>query len=137
MKSQVVAHNNAWLIKYRKNVCSQYGEDGVTEKVLSVMHSSELDNWAVELGAWDGRFASNICNLLRRGPPFWNGVFIEADKRRFIDLKRNYMDNPRVHCLNRFVHWEGRDSLDSTNALELCHYCGINRTGAHRNIAAK
>lgn len=45
------------ILKYRKSIFSQSGEDGVLDFILSKL--SKLDNWCVEFGAWDGIHLSN------------------------------------------------------------------------------
>lgn len=98
------------LLNYRKNVFSQFGEDGVIEHIFRKIPHNQHP-WGVELGAWDGRFCSNICNLVENQR--WRGVFIEGDRHRFKDLLKNHGSKERVHCITTFVRPKGSDNLDS------------------------
>ena len=51
-----------WLLKYRKNIFSQFGEDGIIEKIFSILPNT--CKWCVEFGAWDGKHISNTRFLL-------------------------------------------------------------------------
>ena len=60
----------------------------------------------MEFGAWDGKHLSNCRYLYENG---WNGCFIEGNKTRFLDLKKNYIHDNKVVLLNVFV-----DQVDNT-----------------------
>jgi len=51
-----------WLLKYRKYIFSQFGEDGIIEKIFSVLPNTS--RWCVAFGAWDGKhlIKNFICN---------------------------------------------------------------------------
>jgi hypothetical protein len=54
------------LNTFQRNICSQYGEDGIIEEILSRFGgASGLDDWCVKFGAWDGVYLSNTCNLIK------------------------------------------------------------------------
>jgi len=74
------------LVDYSHNVYSQFGEDGVIEKVLSIIGTKS--KIAVEFGAWDGLHLSNIANLWKRDSS-WKAVLIEGDIERFKELVTN------------------------------------------------
>jgi len=98
-----------WLLKYRKNIFSQYGEDGVIEKIFSILPN--LSKWCVEFGAWDGKHLSNTYLLLsQRG---YSGVLIEADQDKFRALCQTYSGNKRVACINKMVTFDGQNILDN------------------------
>jgi hypothetical protein len=101
-----------WLAERGRNVRSQSGEDGILEAIFEVLPVNS--SWCVELGAWDGELFSNTWNLIRTHG--WSAVLIEADRRRFAQLDKNYADRLNVHCLHRFVTLEGRHNLDATLA---------------------
>lgn len=101
---------NLYLLRYRKNIHSQFGEDGILEYIFSHM-PTDKKKWSVEFGAWDGIFASNTCHLIEKKG--WHGIYIESDKVRFKDLIANYGNNNRVYCINKFVELAGRNSLDN------------------------
>src|ERR1700675_5033925 len=73
------------LIDYRSNIHSQFGEDGVIERVFAVV--GETTRTCCEFGAWDGIHFSNTRALVERG---WRGVFVEADPERFEELRDLY-----------------------------------------------
>ena len=100
---------NNWLSKFSSNTFSQFGEDGIVEKIFSIL--PDVSKWCVEFGAWDGKHFSNAHLLLfQKG---WSGVLIEADSYRFKELCQTYHDNTRVTCLNKKVSFDGENVLDN------------------------
>jgi hypothetical protein len=100
---------NNVLGKYASNVFSQFGEDGILQKVFEILPNG--NKWCVEFGAWDGKYLSNCHNLLANYG--WNGVMIEASAKKFQELKKTYQGNTKVHLINRFVSFDGADTLDN------------------------
>ncbi len=98
-----------WLMNHRSNVTSQCGEDGIIEKIFSII--GKTDMWCVEFGAWDGKQFSNTYNLLANKE--WQGVLIEANPKKFDELLTTYKGNTRVKCLNALVGFEMKNNLDS------------------------
>ncbi len=97
------------LLKHKRNIASQSGEDGIIEHIFSLI--PELGGHFVEFGAWDGRHLSNCWNLaVNHG---WAGCFIEAEESRFKALLQNHGSNDRIACVNKFVSLEGAESLDA------------------------
>jgi hypothetical protein len=97
-----------YLYDYRKKITSQYGEDGIIEKIFEVAGAD--NKWCVEFGASDGKTLSNAWNLMtNRG---WSGVMIESGVWRFKKLLRRYKENSNVTCINKLVNFEGNNSLD-------------------------
>jgi hypothetical protein len=96
-----------WLLDYKKDVYSQTGEDGIIEKILEVIGSN--DKWAVEFGAWDG-VISNTQYLIESKQ--YKAVLIEADKKRFLDLKRIIGQNDNIIPINQFVEFKKDNNLD-------------------------
>jgi hypothetical protein len=94
------------LLDYARDDYSQNGEDGIIERIFSVV--SDRPGLCCEFGAWDGIVLSNTRALVERG---WRGVMIEADPSKFAELERNYADNPRVVCLQTMVD-DGHNRLD-------------------------
>jgi len=86
------------ILDYKQNVYSQFGEDGIIQHLFDrIGYGSKI---CCEFGAWDGIHFSNCRNLILGG---WQAVMIEGDDKRFEDLCRNYVDNPFVKSINRFV----------------------------------
>ncbi len=60
----------------------------------------------LEIGACDGKFQSITCGLLDAG---WEGVLVEPNPQNFLELQRNYGNNPGVRLVNAAVF--DRDGL--------------------------
>jgi hypothetical protein len=97
-----------WLLEYRLNIYSEAGEDGIIKKILETLPST--DKWCVEFGAWDGRHASNTCNLIVNDD--YSAILIEGDKAKFEKLRRNYKQKNNVITLNKFVGFKDKNNLD-------------------------
>lgn len=103
------APSNDWLLEHRSNKTSQFGEDGIIAKVLDVI-GVQSGGWCVEFGAYDGVFCSNTHSLIHdRG---FSAVLIEVNTRRLAKLRDYYRNNGNVRIFDRFVRYEGPDSLD-------------------------
>ena len=74
------------LNKYKKNIYSQNGEDGILIHLLKKIKilKNDKDLWCCEFGAWDGIHGSNTFNLVKNYN--FNAVYIEGDKDKFKDL---------------------------------------------------
>ncbi len=99
---------NRWLLNYKKDVYSQYGEDGIIEEIFKLM--PDLDQWCVEFGANDGINCSNTHNLILNKN--YSAVKIEASKKIFRKLKINYYNQKNVYLINKFVTFDGNNKLD-------------------------
>jgi len=71
------------LAEYVYNNYSQFGEDGVVEKIFEVIGTQS--KIAVEFGAWDGIFLSNTAHLWTNDLS-WKAILIEGDSKRFVQL---------------------------------------------------
>jgi hypothetical protein len=94
------------LLRYAKRITSQYGEDGILERIFQLI--GPRNRWAVEFGAWDGKHLSNTWDLLTRQG--WRGVLIEADSEKSRELSQNFREYPNVIAINALVGLEGQDS---------------------------
>lgn len=104
-------NKNQFLLNYRKDISSQFGEDGIIEKIFEIIPGSEQNKWCVEFGAWDGKRYSNTYNLIVNQN--WHGVLIEGEKKRWQELVENYKDVDRVIAFNCFISFEGKNTLDN------------------------
>lgn len=95
------------LSDYSNNVFSQFGEDGIIEKIFEIV-KPEFKT-CIEFGAWDGLYLSNTANLWKNKN--WKAVLIESDKDKFNLIKSN--DN--IIAINKKVD-NDKNSLD--NILE-------------------
>jgi hypothetical protein len=100
---------NQYLLNYRKDIASQFGEDGIIEKILEFI--PDQNKWCVEFGAWDGKHFSNTYNLIANKG--WSGVLIEGNPVKCNDLRKTYENNPKAYPINRMVGFSENDSLDS------------------------
>ncbi|MDG2049147.1 MAG: hypothetical protein P8M78_03195 [Myxococcota bacterium] len=80
-------------------VFSQFGEDGVIEKIFEIIPPT--DKYIVAFGAHDGVTNSNARNLiLNHG---WGGLLIEGDPMRAAKLAQVYGDNKAVTTMEEWV----------------------------------
>ena len=100
------------LQKFKKDIFSQNGEDGIIEEILNRLGKNS-DKSCCEFGAWDGIFLSNCYNLILNKS--FKGLLIEGNEKRFIVLKKN-LEKKNVILVNKYVAFEGPNSLD--NILE-------------------
>lgn len=78
---------------------SQFGEDLI---LLEFFNRKNLNTgFFFEFGAWDGLYLSNCRMFYELG---WKGCFVEADEKKFLDLKKNYPDESNIKLLNEFVN---------------------------------
>ena len=86
---------------------AQFGEDLI---LLDFFKKKKLNKgFFFEFGAWDGIYLSNCRMFYELG---WQGCFIEVDKKKFIDLKKNYHNDSKVKLINEFVNLTD-NSLDN------------------------
>ena len=77
---------------------AQFGEDLI---LLDFFKKTNLEKgFFFEFGAWDGLYLSNCRLFYELG---WGGCFIEADEKKFLDLKKNYDNGANIKMLNEFV----------------------------------
>ena len=78
---------------------SQFAED---LSLLDFFNKTKLNKgFFFEFGAWDGIFLSNCRMFYEQG---WGGCFIEANKKRFEDLKKNYSNDPKIKLVNELIN---------------------------------
>ena len=101
------------LNKYQSDIYSQNGEDGVIGEILRRLKNSEVKEWCVEFGAWDGKHLSNTFALVENQN--FNAIYIESDNTRFKDLLATSVQNPRITPIcKKISRMSGNeDSLDS------------------------
>lgn len=98
------------LVKYSRDITSQYGEDGIIEKIIEII-GEKISKFSVEFGAWDGKHLSNTWNLIHSYD--WSGCYIEGNYERYRELDKFYLSNDRVTCIHAMV----ADASDSKNCL--------------------
>lgn len=97
------------LIDHGYNQHSQFGEDGIIQKIFEIMGTKS--KIVVEFGAWDGFHFSNTAALWSRDLS-WKRILIEGDPERFKELKRN---TASYNCLaiNAWVGITQEDCLET------------------------
>lgn len=98
---------NSFFEKYKNNIFSQNGEDGVIEEILNRLGINE--GWCCEFGAWDGKHLSNTFNLVQKG---FNAVYIEGDENKFKDLLETSKIYKNITPINKWVDL-GENKLDN------------------------
>jgi len=103
-------YSNTFYNKYRNNVFSQNGEDGIIEELFKRLDIKK--GHVCEFGAWDGKHLSNTFNLVKKG---FKAVYIEGDKGRYNDLLRTQKEYPNIITINEFVEHNKnhKNSLDN------------------------
>lgn len=101
--------NSAFLNGFSKNITSQCGEDGIIEKIFTIIGYN--NKWCVEFGAWDGKQYSNTYNLIKNNG--WSGILIEGNSERFKQLVETYTGNDHAHLVCETVGFDPEsNSLD-------------------------
>ena len=101
------------LNKYKKNIYSQTGEDGIIEELISILNRNDVSTsgWCVEFGAWDGIYCSNTFNLVKNHN--FSAVYIEGSKKKFKKLIKTANKYKNIIPVNKYVEIYGKNSLDS------------------------
>lgn len=99
------------LQKFKKDIYSQFGEDGIIQEILNrISSNTDLNFWCCEFGAWDGLHLSNTARLIREEK--YRAVLIEGDQKRIKDLECNFPENKVIKVCS-FVSTTGDTSLDN------------------------
>ncbi len=98
------------LKQYANNKFSQFGEDGIIEKIFEILPEKK-EYWCVEFGAWDGKFLSNTYELIAYKN--WKGILIEGNSNKFPALISTYKNNNNAILINKLVSIEGINTLDN------------------------
>lgn len=88
------------LSLHASNVTSQFGEDGIIAEIIRII-GDDIPRYCVEFGAWDGKHLSNTWSLVNTHG--WGVCYVEADRKRYLDLKQSYAGNSGVSAINAFV----------------------------------
>ena len=88
------------LSKYERTVFTQFGEDGIVEKIFELIEPTH--KFAVEFGASDGIKDNNMRRLiLEEG---WGGLQIEGSRKLAERLHATYADDPKVKTLQAWIY---------------------------------
>jgi hypothetical protein len=114
------------LVDFRKDVFSQYGEDGIIAEIIRLIGVE--NRFFVEFGAGDGLYLSNTRALAQQG---WSGVWIDADGDKFQGMQDN-AKGFSIRCVHRRIgiHENTIDSvLDEVRAPKNPDLCSIDIDG--------
>ena len=95
--------------KFKKNIYSQNGEDGVLQELLKKLNL-EKNGWCCEFGAWDGKVGSNTFNLVKNFN--FKAIYVESNKKKFKDLKKTEKEYPNIFAINETID-RNKDSISS------------------------
>lgn len=84
------------ISRYAQNVFSQYGDDGILQKLIEVVSPGPC--YFVDVGAFDGVTFSRSRNLVVNHA--WKGLLIENDIAYFEQLKANTLHYPVIKICN-------------------------------------
>lgn len=105
------------LSQYRINTFSQFGEDGVIDKLFEI--AGIKSGWLVELGAWDAVHMSNTRYQYLKG--CFDLLLAESDLQRYNEIRDNYvnlfpntMGNTAIGpiIINAKIETSGQNSLN-------------------------
>ena len=96
------------LLDYQYDKYSALGNDGIIGHILKIIGIKK--GLFVEFGAWDGIFTSNCRKLFKEG---WDGIFIECDRQKYKDLRKNYKKYDNIVCLNKMIKDNGKNIFDN------------------------
>lgn len=102
--------NNILYKDYKKEVNSQYGEDGMIEEVFKRLNITS--GAVVDIGASDGVWFSNTFELLKRGFDVY-GVEISDNADKMFKLKETY---PTIHPIKVGVE-KSKDAENHINKI--------------------
>tara|TARA_B100001059_G_scaffold236548_1_gene287691 strand:+ start:3749 stop:4408 length:660 start_codon:yes stop_codon:yes gene_type:complete len=102
-------YSNKFYNKYKKDIYSQNGEDGIIEELLKRLDINS--GWVCEFGAWDGIHLSNTFNLVKNKN--FDAVFIEGDDNKYNDLIKTVEEYRRIVPIRAYV-----DHNDTSNSLD-------------------
>lgn len=104
----IFAADKPRLTDFQKNVYSQWGEDGIIEKIFDII--GVKSKVAIEFGAYDGLTLSNTANLWTKDKN-WKGILIESNSQFIREAVKNIKP---YNCV--LIHdgvGIGKDSLES------------------------
>lgn len=92
------------LLKWASNNTSQGGEDGIINRLLTLLDPVVTEKFCVDVGSWNGKHLSNTFSLLHNPESPWHGLLIEANPQRSEEASLLYHPyNSRVTCLSSLV----------------------------------
>lgn len=93
------------MLSQRKNVYTQFGEDGIVEYLFKKLDIKD-GGTCCEFGAWDGKHLSNTFRLVKDHG--FRALYIEGDPVKYQDLLKTCKEYPTITPVNEMV----KDNLD-------------------------
>lgn len=96
------------ITHYAKQAYSQNGEDGIIKEIFNRIGTT--NKFFIEFGLQDG-LESNTAYLLLNN---WNGLWIEADKKYFTSIRKNFkeaIDTEQLKVKNSFITPENIETI--------------------------
>lgn len=97
------------LDKYRRNITSQCGEDGVLERLLALL--PDTPKTCLEVGAGDGVTLSNTNTLWSKKG--WRALLIEGEPLGVEMIERRAAGNPNVTAVCALIEPSGSNAIDA------------------------
>ena len=88
------------MLAFRRNVNSQFGEDGIIEHLFGKLGISD-GGTCCEFGAWDGKAASNTFRLVKERN--FRALYIEGDAEKYKDLLDTCKEYPNITPVHEMV----------------------------------
>ena len=101
--------------RYRSNIYSQNGEDGIIKKLFEDLNIS--GGYLCEFGAWDGKHLSNTYSLFHNNAAYVP-ILIEGDKDRYRDLVDNLGHIENAHLINKYIDTNSSGPNSLNNIIE-------------------
>lgn len=100
------------MLKYRKNINTQFGEDGIIEYLFEKLNIKN-GGTCCEFGAWDGKHLSNTFRLIKTRN--FKGLYIEGDPEKYKDLLKTCEEYPNIIPVNAMVTNNLDDIFEANN----------------------
>lgn len=97
------------LAEFKKNITSQWGEDGIIAEIFRRIGTSSKR--CVEFGAWDGKHLSNTWTLWHDSG--WKAVLIEGNPKRVVEMRQAFSLYKNVLINEAWVSHAGHNKLDT------------------------
>jgi len=129
----LVGYHEKWhaQVQAHRHPCTHSINDLIIEEIFQRLEIT--CGTFVEFGAWDGLVLSNTRKLFEEG---WGGLLIEADPKKYEELKTNYENHDRVTAINCFVDTDENliDKVLVEHLEENIDFCSIDIDGLDLDI---
>ncbi len=95
------------LDKYKYNITSQDGEDGILNFLTN---NFQINKSLVEIGSHNGEWLSNVYNLWKNNS--YKGLLVEYSDQPYNELKRKYGNYKNIQIIKKKILPTGLNSID-------------------------